>query len=703
MEDKASGRTTVLIADDEPLGRKILEALLAPEGYRLAFAADGVSALEQARALLPDVVLLDVMMPGLDGIEVCRRLRADPELADVPILLVTALQRADSRLAGIEAGADDFVSKPYDAVELRARVRTIARLNRFRRLLRERERYARLAELSPYGILATDGTGTIRMANRAFLELLGAPDAAAVLGKPVDAFVVASDAERCRACWGAVLAHAAGSAHIETEFMRLDDSLVPVALQAGSLGRDAADAAQFIVLDISERKRYQAQLERRTNYDDLTGLPNRNLLQDRLARAVSQAQEGKSRLAVLLLNPSRFRLVNESLGHRAGDELLKALAQRLAHALREQDTLARFSGGNFAIVRPRTAGPEEAALFAQSLLDLLQEPFRVANHEVFLAASIGVSLYPQDAAQPDVLLKNAEAAMFRAKEEGGNRFCFYAQEMNTQAVSLLKTESALRRAVERGELELFYQPKVELATGKIVGSECLVRWRPGSSDLVLPSQFIPLAEETGLIVPMGEWILRSACRQYKTWLDEGLAVGHVAVNVSARQFDEAHLPALTQRILQDTGLPARHLELELTESMVMRDPHQAAETLRALKALGLSISLDDFGTGYSSLGYLRHFDIDGLKIDQSFVRHAPVNRDDAAIALTIIGVAKALGYRVVAEGGETWEHMRFLRDNGCDQMQGYYFSRPLPAEEFASLVRRGLRLELAPRNITGHQ
>lgn len=686
----------MLIADDEPLSRKILEALLAPEGYSLHFAADGLEALAKARTLFPDVILLDVMMPGMNGFEVCRDLRADPQLADVPILLVTALHRSDSRLTGIEAGADDFVSKPYDVVELRARVRAIARLNRFRRLLHERERYVRLAELSPYGVLITDGEGVIQFANRAFLELIGAPEADQVIGRPVSGYVSPAEVERCQACWESVIAGGNGTVSIETQFQRSSGTCVPVALDVGSLGGGRRDAAQFIVRDISERLRYQAQLERRANYDELTGLPNRNLLQDRLARALSQGQAGGHGVAVMLLNPSRFRLVNESFGHQTGDELLKRLAKRLVDNSPRGDTVARFSGGNFVIVHPGIDGPDEAALFSQGVMDTLGDPFSTAGQEIYVSASIGVALFPQDANDPDALLKNAEAAMFRAKEEGGDRFRFYAHDMNLQALSLLKTESALRRAVERGELELFYQPKAELASGHIAGAECLIRWRKGSNGYLSPAEFIPLAEDTGLIVALGEWILHTACDQHKSWLDAGLPVGCVAVNVSARQFDEGNLPDLVQQTLEKTRLEPWRLELELTESTLMRNPGAATETLRKLKALGVKVSLDDFGTGYSSLNYLRYFQIDGLKIDQSFVRHATTSRDDAAITLTIIGVAKALGYQVVAEGGETWEQMRFLRENGCDLMQGYYFSRPLPKEEFAAFVRRGSRLSLTP-------
>ncbi len=687
-------RATVLIAEDDPLSRHILERLLAPDGYRVAIAPDGPAALEEAQKILPDVILLDVMMPGLDGFEVCRRLRSDARLAEVPVLMVTSLSQPGSRLAGIEAGADDFITKPYDPIELRARVRTITRLNRFRRLVREQERYARLAELSPYGILVTDSEGTIWMANQAFLRLVDAAGPEQVVGKNIETFVVREERERCAALWASVLAGRTASAASETEFLKLGGAHVPVVLDVGRLGRGGSEAAQFIVRDISERKRYQAQLERSANYDDLTGIPNRNLLRDRLARALSVAHKSDGMVAVALLNLDRFRLVNESLGHVAGDTLLKAAALRLGESLNAADTLARFGANVFAIVHPEIISRNEAAFFARSVLDGLRPPFHVDGKEIFVTGSMGVSLYPRDAEYPESLLKNAEAAMFRAREAGGDRFGFYAREMQAQALSLLETESALRRALERDELVLHYQPKVDLATGRIVGAECLIRWQRTPDELISPAQFIPLAEQTGLIVPIGEWTLRTACRQYKAWQDAGLPVGAVSVNVSARQFREPDLPDMAARVLAETGFEPRALELELTESTMMHDPQGAADTLRAIKALGPSVSLDDFGTGYSSLSYLRDFRVDTLKIDQSFVRNVTNSRNHAAIALTIIRVAKALGHKVVAEGGETWEQMSFLRANDCDQMQGYYFSKPLPAAEFEAFVRSGPQLSL---------
>ena len=448
-----------------------------------------------------------------------------------------------------------------------------------------------------------------------------------------------------------------------------------------------------ISLDISQRKAYERQLEHQANYDFLTGLANRSLLTDRLRQSLIYADRSGRIVAVLMLDIDRFKVINESLGHRQGDELLKQIAARLADNLRAGDTLAHPGGDEFVVTLAEVAEIDDVGLVANKLRELLGRPFTVAGRELRVTASIGISLYPKDGADAENLLRHADIAMYRAKEEGGDSVRFFAADMNLRAHETLELEADLRRALERGEFLLHYQPKVVLADGRLSGCEALVRWQHPQRGLVPPGAFIPLAEETGLIVPLGAWVLRRACAQAREWQDAGLPPCKVAVNLSARQFAEPDLVERIEAILAETGLEPTWLELELTESMLMRDPLGAAATMRRLRELGIGLCLDDFGTGFSSLNYLRRFPVDYLKIDRSFIVDVTSDASAAAVASSVVAIAHSLGIVAVAEGVETREQLEFLAGCRCDQLQGYLFSRPLPAADFAALVREGRRLE----------
>ncbi len=469
-----------------------------------------------------------------------------------------------------------------------------------------------------------------------------------------------------------------------------DLSLAPVRGESGQVRHQVS-----IIKDITERKDYETQLEYQASYDALTGLANRNLLADRLDQAIAHARRDKTLVAVLLLDLDRFKVVNDSLGHDAGDILLQTMAQRLTACVRSVDTVARLGGDEFVVVMSDIDSENDAATLARKLLHQLSLPMMVAGREMVSNASLGIALYPKDAEQASTLLKNADVAMYRAKELGRNSMQFYTPAMNASTLARLELESALRRAVLRDELVLYYQPKVELQRGRVVGAEALIRWRHPQLGMVAPGEFIPLAEETGLIVEIGEWVIDQACAQIKAWQDEGLPDITVAVNLSARQFQQENLAKIVDQALRLNEVAARCLELEVTESAVMQDPDKTVAILHELKRIGVHLSLDDFGTGYSSLNYLKRFPIDILKIDQSFVRDIITDPDSAAIAVTIISLAHSLRRRVVAEGVETEAQLDFLRRRRCDEMQGYHFSRPLPAEEFARLLREGRSLSLA--------
>ena len=438
-----------------------------------------------------------------------------------------------------------------------------------------------------------------------------------------------------------------------------------------------------------ERKRYQVQLEHQANYDALTGLPNRNLLHDRLKQSVYSLRLPKS-VAVVFIDLDHFKFVNDSLGHSIGDQLLKGMAERLRSVLRDGDTVARLGGDEFVLVLNDQANEEVIYRAMQRITAKLAEPIEVDGKELVVTCSAGISLYPQDGPDVDTLLKNADAAMYRAKEHGRNNFQFYTAEMNERVNERLALENALRRAIERREFLLHYQQRVDLRSGNIVGAEALVRWHHPDWGLVRPARFIPLAEETGLIVHIGEFVLREACRQVRAWLDAGLKPGVVSVNLSARQFRQEGLVRLVSRVLEETGIDPRCLEMELTESMVMHNVDAAIATLQGLKSLGIALSVDDFGTGYSSLAYLKNLPIDKLKIDRSFVRDIGTGDDvgEGILAQAIISLGHNLGLHVVAEGVETDAQVRFLRRHKCDEVQGFFYGEPVEPAAHAALLRR---------------
>jgi len=440
--------------------------------------------------------------------------------------------------------------------------------------------------------------------------------------------------------------------------------------------------------DITGMKAYEAELERNTNYDSLTGLPNRNLFADRVKRALIGASRSGKLVGILWLNVERFQRVNESFGRAAGDRLLKVFGERLAKSVWENDTVARMGGDQFAVVLREIASPNDAARVVTRLQEALAEPFSILGQEVFLGAHIGIALYPTDAESAESVVANAEIAMLRTREEGGH-FRYYTAKMNSAAAERLELEAALRRALERDELRLFYQPRVDLRTGHIGGMEALIRWQHPQLGMVSPVNFIPIAEETGLIIPIGQWVFETACAQSRRWRESGHANLRMAVNLSPRQFRQSDLVASVSRALERTGVAAEALELEVTESVAMDNPARSAEILRGLKALGISLAIDDFGTGHSSLGYLNRFPLDFLKVDQSFVKGTPGDADSAVIVRTVIALAKNLRLETIAEGVETEAQLRFLQKEACEEAQGYLFSRPQPATDLEAVLGAG--------------
>ena len=436
----------------------------------------------------------------------------------------------------------------------------------------------------------------------------------------------------------------------------------------------------------AERRREDEALESRLHQlahtDALTGLPNVHTFHDRIDQALTEAPHTGKTVAVLLIDLNRFKVVNDSLGHRTGDALLKLVAERLRRAFYDADTVARLGGDEFLVLLPHLASPKDVTQVVHRVLDRFKEPFTLGDRDLFVALSMGVSVYPMDGESGEALMKNADTAMYRAKQSGCDGYQFYTASMNERAVERIALESSLHTALERGELVLHYQPIVDVETGEIDGVEALLRWQHPTRGLLPPADFIPLCEETGLIVPIGTWVLRTACRQARAWQDRLKRPLRVAVNLSPRQFRNPDLLRVVEEILVTTGLPPELLELEITETVAMHDIMESQNTLRDLKALGIRITMDDFGTGYSSLSYLKTFPIDSLKVDRSFIQDIATNASDVAITIASITLAHGLNLRVIAEGVETENQLDLLRRHGCDAFQGFLVSRPIPPEEF---------------------
>ena len=584
---------TLLIVDDDVSVRKLLEVLLQNQGYLTQTANSGEAALEMVAKQPPDLILLDVMMPGMDGYEVARQLKANSSTANIPIIMLSTLGEQSARILGLEAGAEDFLSKPVISAELWLRVRNLLRLKAF---------------------------GDYQIVHTLMLE------------QQLQKRTI--DVERFRSAMGS------------------DERLMKMA-----------------------------------NYDPLTGLPNRNLFYTTLQMGLTQAALRGWQLAVCTVDLNDFKSINDSWGHLVGDQVLAEFSQRLSNCLNVSDTLGRMDGDELALILMIRKGQSGPRQMVERIREVLREPFRIQDHEVTMTASLGIALYPDDGADAHRLIKQASTAMNRAKQAGRDTYRFYTAQMNVEVQARQELEIALREAVKKEAFELYYQPKIGLSDGQICGVEALLRWhRPGLPS-VSPAVFVPILEGLGLISRVGQWVTASVCKQIAHWQQSGLEPVQVAVNVSAHQITDGDLVDDIQRSLKEHQVEPQWLELELTESSLMVNTPDTIASLLALRDIGLKISIDDFGTGYSSLAYLSRFPIDKLKIDIAFIREVTHNPQDAAIARTIIELAHSLNLPVIAEGVETSEQLAFLTDNGCDQVQGYLFCRPLPTHELEALLR----------------
>jgi diguanylate cyclase (GGDEF)-like protein/PAS domain S-box-containing protein len=687
--------STVLIVDDTESGREILESVLLGQGYNLLFASDGYGALELAAAHNPDVILLDVMMPGLSGFDVCKRLRADPALAEVPVVLVTALDDADSRIQGIEAGADDFLSKPIDRREVRARVRTICRLNRYRKLSSTTERYQSLLQLAPEGVVILNAQGNIQLANDRAQRLLGDD---ALLGKALVDFF-ANDSAGPAPNWPVNLFSTGGENHFQTIVTRPDGGRRHIGVAAGPLSRSAHPQIQVTLTDLSAERAAETKAKRALLFDSLTGLPNRTLLLDRMGQwvlrdAAVDTNASPEYSAMLVIHIDHFGRMNDAFGRDAGDLTLVTCARRLQALAGTNTTVARVSPDGFAILAPPETSSADLAALADRVLELLAKPIKVAGGQLQISASIGGvrTCFGAEPRQSDStagvddrvlrMLRSGEVAVRQAKAQGRARYSVFDPTRQDDAARFLRLQHDIRGAAARSELYLLYQPILDLAEEKLVGFEALARWKHPEFGQVFPDEFIPLAEQTGAILDLGTWALNEACRQLMAWRREGVS-GHdisMAVNVSPLQVANGTLIADVQRALAQSGLPAANLKLELTESAMLHDGEATTALFSGLQKLGVRVNLDDFGTGYSSFSQIALLPLDALKVDRSFITQMrPGNRFEKVV-LSIIRLADALDLDIIIEGVETEDQRDILRSMNAGYVQGYLYARPLPAD-----------------------
>ena len=691
---------TILVVDDEPHNRSLLQALLRPEGYMTRTAASGREALAAVAESAPDLILLDVMMPEMDGLTVTARLKADPSTCNIPIILLTANTEHSARLAGLQAGAEEFLAKPVDRTELYLRIRNLLRLKAYGDLLQDRrmqlelEVEARTADLRRFrtamdathdAIFLLDRTTmTFVDVNQTASDLFGYTSTELLELGPGMLGIPAS--ESLELLFDKVIDGSRANERIELSVRHRKGQQIPVELHMQAERSGPAWIVVCVLRDITVRQAAEKRLHHLAHYDELTGLPNRTLFRETLDRTLGQAVDKGWTVAVMFIDLDHFKDVNDKLGHDIGDQLLREVGARLSACVRVRDTVGRLGGDEFALILAMEDGQRGAAAVADKIRAALRRPFALAGNVIEASASIGITVCPDDALDSETLIKFADTAMYRAKQAGRNTFRFFTPQMNTDVIERLDLEAALRDALQNDEFVLHYQPKMHLESGQVAGVEALLRWERPGHGLVTPDAFIPALEETGLIVDVGNWVIATACRQIALWSRSGIGPIQVSVNVSGRQLVDAGIEDTINRELTANGIPGHLLEVELTESTLMANTEHTVATLQALRDRGVEISIDDFGTGFSSLAYLCRFPLDKLKIDIAFIRNVTTSEDDAAIVAAIILMAHSLKMHVVAEGVETLDQVEHLRTQGCDQIQGYHFSRPLTVSQLEEML-----------------
>ena len=693
----AKTNRTALVADDDAGMRLVVRTALEQDGWSVEEAGDGKRACSIAEQMQPDIVLLDVAMPELNGLDACAKLRALPGGAHIPVLMITGMDDQESIVRAYEAGATDFISKPVNFMILRQRVQYMHRARLASQALQnERDFVSAVVDTAAALVLILDPEGRILRFNSS-CERASGLSLDDVRDKTVwDVLVCPEEREHERGMFDRLTSERA-TRHYEGSWTAADGSRREIAWSNAVLVDDDGEVEYVVCtgLDITERNEAEEKVRFLASYDPLTGLPNRSLIAERVERAIVAADDDGQQLAVLFMDLDRFKYVNATLGHAVGDSLLRGVAERLTKSLRLSDVLARhgqglrtelgrLGGDEFTVLLTGVSHAKEVAGIIERLQGALRRPFKLESQEYMVTASVGATLYPADRSDAEALLRNAESAMCAARDERSGGYHFYSAAMHTSVSRRFSMESELRQAIDRGELTLHYQPKVFVETRRVAGAEALVRWQHPTRGLLPPAAFIEVAEETGLIVPVGEWVLREACNQVMTWMEVGVRPISVAVNLSSAQFHIDDLLGRIVSILNETAMDTNFLGIEVTESVIMRDARQASDLLSRLDELGVQVAIDDFGTGYSSLSSLKDLPVHQLKIDRAFIEGLAESPKDVAVTRAIIAIGHGLGLTVVAEGVESEEQFEVLKQEGCDEVQGFLISPPIPSEQFTS-------------------
>ena len=694
-----------LVVDDDLTMRLAMRAALKKVGFDVLEAEDGRRAVEIYKEMLPDLILLDVVMPEMNGFETCRAIRRLQGGEATQILMVTGLDDVESTEQAFDAGANDFISKPINWVMLGYRGQYMLRAGRaFGDLFRSRSRLTKTQEIAKLGNWEIELASNTFICSREAGILLG-------INKPAEQIT-----------YNDFLSPLAGPVrkNVKIEIENAVNDLSSCSLNYQITGPDGTlryifNCAEIIcdengmaevllgsVQDVTQLREAEAEVRFMAFYDSLTGLANRTLFLDRLNAAILNAKSHNYKVAVLFIELDQFKRINDTFGHFVGDRLLKSVSEALQEGMEKSATIsrlvgnkanivmARLGGDEFAILLPEISKPKNAAIVARRLIEYIPRNYILDGNEVFTTASVGISVFPEDGSAADILLKNAHTAMHFSQNKGSNNCHFYTDSMNIEVIKKLFLEREIHKALEREDFVLYYQPQVEFPTGKIVGAEALIRLNHPEKGIILPEEFIPLAEEAGLVVDINKWVIKSAIRQNKAWQDAGLQKIKMAVNVSAHQFPQQNIIETIKMAVQENQLDIKYFEVEITENVLMQEGDETIAVLQELKDMRVSVSLDDFGTGYSSLSYLMSFPVDAIKIDRSFVMGCAVQPKSLIIIKAIIALGHSLGMKIIAEGIEKEGEFEILKEYGCDEAQGYLLSRPVPPDEFAKMLVSGV-------------
>ena len=688
--DSATPSYRVLIVDDDGDARLLLKRELNAGGFEVDEARDGATALEHLRHHKSDIILLDVLMPGMDGIETCRAIRAMKCCEATPILMLTGADGIEFIRSAFNAGATDFINKTSNLGFVSQRIRYSLRNHEItQELCRHEQQLVRAQRVAGLGYFRLDvKSGKLILSEEACHIYHIQPNKFAGTLKAYLDLVHARDRDSVKLAINAAL-YEYKPFNVDHCITLPDGGEGYVHAQGEVIYDDDKDPDFMLctVQDITQRKRAEAQMHHQAYYDSLTDLCNRRLFLERLTHAMALARREEKLLAVCFFDLDTFKQINDTLGHAVGDELLRSVAKRLRGTMRQGDLVARISGDEFAVAIEGLNTVDELEVIIDKLRRRLSEPYRIRGHKVIATASIGIALYPLDGDDREAMLIYADAAMYSAKELGGNTYCYYTHDMNDKTRRRLEMENRLRHALDNNELQVYYQPQINADSGKIIGLEALLRWNHPEQGLLPPAKFIAIAEETGLIHSIGEWVLRTACEQIMAWKHQGYGDLRVAVNMSARQFARENIVARVKSVLLATGFDPTDLTIEINEKVVMQNVLSHRNTINEFKAMGVRLAIDDFGIGHSSMTHLQQLSVDALNIDRSFIMRIAGRENDGAMAKAIIALAHSMDFTVTAEGVETQSHVEFLKRYHCDELQGHHFSPPVPAEQVPSLLQ----------------